>query len=178
MINRSPYQCQMNVHVLTLGGMTEEAEPRWLDEEEQAAWMSLGGLLVQLPAELDTRMQRLGDLTNFEYVVLAQLSEAPDRTLRVSELAGVTRGSLSRLSHLLKRLEARGWVRREPAPEDGRYTNAILTGPGWDKVVATAPLHVEIIRNLVIDVLTRSQRRQLREISRRILRGLTPESSC
>ena len=143
-------------------------EPNWLDEPQLAAWMRFVGLLVVLPAELDVEMQRLGDLTQFEYGVLAGLSEQPDRTMRISTLAAYARGSLSRLSHLIKRLERRGWVRRELDPADGRYTNAILTDAGYAKVVATAPGQVELVRRLVVDALTPAQLRQLGEISARI----------
>src|SRR5204863_302166 len=81
----------------------------------------------------------------FEYMVLSRLSMAPDRTSRMSELAEESGGSLSRLSNVIKRLEQRGFVRREPDPGDGRYTNAILTEPGWEKVVAAAPGHVAAV---------------------------------
>src|SRR3712207_1504244 len=113
----------MNVHALgTLNGMTAveppAAEPPWLDGEQLDAWLRFAGVLVLLPAELDGQMHRQAGITHFEYVVLARLSEAPGRTMRISDLAGLARGSLSRLSHLIKRLERRGWVRREPCPRD------------------------------------------------------------
>ena len=158
--------------------MDAAAEPDWLDEEELDTWLRLLGVLIQLPAELDADMQRLADITQFEYAVMAALSEAPDHTLRISTLAQLARGSLSRLSHLIKRLEKRGWVRREPCPEDGRYTNAVLTGTGYAKVLATAPGHVATVRRLVIDALTPTQRRQLRDISTRLLRRLDTEGGC
>ncbi len=147
-------------------------EPRWLDEAELSAWMQLSAVLILLPAELDARMQRQADLNQFEYVVMARLSEHPGHAMRMSDLAGAARGSLSRLSHLMKRLEQRGWVRREPCPEDGRYTLAILTEAGYAKLVATAPIQVEAVRDLVVDRLTRAQLRQLGAISGRVLRGL------
>jgi DNA-binding MarR family transcriptional regulator len=89
---------------------------------------------------------------------------APGRTLRMSELAELTGGSLSRLSNVVKRLEQRKFVRREPDPSDGRYTNAILTDPGWKKVVAAAPGHVAAVRHLVIDPLGPDQIAALSEI--------------
>lgn len=144
-------------------------EPRWLTGEEMRAWLSLAAVIVRLPAALDAQLQRDADLSHFEYVVLAHLSEAPGRTLRMSVLAGVANGSLSRLSHVVKRLERRGWVRRESCPGDGRYTNAILTDAGWAKVVASAPGHVHAVRELVIDALTPSQLRELTEAGERIL---------
>jgi DNA-binding MarR family transcriptional regulator len=143
-------------------------EPQWLDARQREAWLRFAGLIVVLPAELDAGMQRQAGLTQFEYGVLAGLSEQPERTMRISVLADFARGSLSRLSHLIKRLERRGWVRRELDSEDGRYTNAILTDEGYAKVVATAPGQVELVRRLVVDALTPAQLRQLGEISARI----------
>ena len=141
----------------------------WLDDAQLAAWMRFGGLLVMLPAELDSEMQRRAGLTQFEYGVLANLSESPGRTRRISELATITNGSLSRMSHLLKRLEGQRWIPREPDPENGRYTHAILTEAGWAKVVAAAPEQLELVRRLVVDALTPAQLRQLGEISARLL---------
>jgi DNA-binding MarR family transcriptional regulator len=77
----------------------------------------------------------------------------------------------------VSRLEKRGWVRRSTDPADGRYTLAHLTGDGWDKVVATAPGHVETVRRLVLDPLSRTQVRQLGEIGRRILSTVDPGNS-
>jgi DNA-binding MarR family transcriptional regulator len=148
---------------------TELASPRWLTEEERDAWMPLAGVLMRLPAALDAQLQRDAGLTHFEYLVLAGLSQAPGRTLRMSDLATFVNGSLSRLSHVVTRLERRGWVRREPCREDGRYTNAVLTDPGWDTLAAAAPGHVAEVRRLVIDALTETQLRHLREIGLRIL---------
>lgn len=156
----------------------ETPEPRWLTSEERAAWLSLMGVLTRLPTALDTQLQRDADLSNFEYGILAGLSEAPERTLRMSTLAVLAEGSLARLSQAVGRLEKRGWVHRSPDPSDGRYTLATLTGDGWEKVVATAPGHVENVRGLVFDSLTRAQVRQLREISRRILDAVDPGGSC
>jgi DNA-binding MarR family transcriptional regulator len=143
--------------------------PRWLTPGELDAWLPLGGLLLRLPAALDTQMQRDSGLSHFEYLVLASLSEAPERTRRMSALAALANGSLSRLSHVVKRLEARGWVERRPCPGDGRYTNAVLTEAGWDKVVASAPGHVEAVRTLILDALTPGELEQLGAMARRIL---------
>jgi len=141
------------------------AEPRWLSTEERAAWMPFAALLFRLPAALDAQLQRDAGISHFEYMVLASLSEAGDRTLRMSDLAAMASGSLSRLSHVVSRLEARGWVRREPCPSDGRYTYAILTDAGFRKLAAIAPGHVEAVRALVIDALNARQLRQLGDIS-------------
>lgn len=147
----------------------EPGAPRWLDAEERAAWLSLAGVIVRLPAALDRQLQRDAGLSLFEYMTLAMLSEQPDRTLRMSDLAAATDASLSRLSHVAKRLERQGLLRRAPDPDNGRYTNAILTDAGMDLVVASAPGHVAAVRELVIDPLSPAQLGQLRAAGERIL---------
>ena len=144
----------------------------WLTAEEQAAWRSVVALLIRLPAAIEAELQRDAGISQFEYLVLSGLSEAPNRTLRMSDLAAMASGSLSRLSHVVSRLEARGWVRREACPGDGRFINAVLTDDGWAKVVATAPGHVAAVRRLLIDVLTPEQLRELGAISGEVLTGL------
>ncbi|HEX4398745.1 MAG TPA: MarR family transcriptional regulator [Trebonia sp.] len=144
----------------------------WLTDEEQASWRSVVALLIRLPAAIEAELQRDAGISQFEYLVLSGLSEAPDRTLRMSDLAAMASGSLSRLSHVVSRLEARGWVRREACPGDGRFINAVLTDDGWAKVVATAPGHVAAVRRLLIDVLTPEQLRELGAISDEVLAGL------
>src|SRR5690242_15628787 len=139
-------------------------ETRWLDDRERAAWLSLVGVVTRLPAALDAQLRRDAGLSHFEYVVLAMLSDAPDRVLLMSELAALANGSLSRLSHVVSKLEKRGWVHRAPCETDGRLTYARLTDDGWAKVVAAAPGHVEAVRSLVIDALTQSQLHQLEQI--------------
>jgi DNA-binding MarR family transcriptional regulator len=153
-------------------------EPRWLDADERQTWLSLTALLIRLPSALDAQLRRDAGISHFEYQVLAGLSEAPDRTLRMSYLALLAEGSLSRLSQVVGRLEKHGWVRRTPDPADGRYTLATLTEHGWAKVVETAPGHVEAVRGLVFDPLTKAQSRQLRDIGRRIMRAIDPDDCC
>lgn len=148
--------------------MRNEPEPNWLDDEEMDAWIQVAILLSRLPHALDAQLLRDAQLTHFEYEVLASLSEAPDRTLRMSALAELANGSLSRLSHVVTRLEKRDWVQRRPCPDDGRFTNASLTQAGWEKVVATAPGYAANVRNLVVDRLSRAQIRQLAAIGKRI----------
>jgi DNA-binding MarR family transcriptional regulator len=153
-----------------------EAELPWLDDEQQAAWRALAGMTVRLRWALECQLQRDAGLSFVEYHALARLSENPENTMRMSELAEVTDASLSRLSHLIKRLELRGLVRREPDPEDGRYTNAILTEAGTRLLVASAPAHVAKVRELVIDALSREQLRQLRRASERIQQAIAAGS--
>jgi DNA-binding MarR family transcriptional regulator len=141
----------------------------WLSDEQQAAWRPFVALLLRLPAVLDAQLQKDAGITQFDYLVLSGLSEAPNRTLRMSELAATASSSLSRLSHVVSRLEAKGWVRREPCPGDGRFINAVLTEEGWHKVTATAPGHVAAVRELLIDTLTSEEFAQLGALSEKIL---------
>jgi DNA-binding MarR family transcriptional regulator len=158
--------------------MDASGGPRWLDDEEQQTWIALASVLMRLPAALDAQLQRDAGVTHFEYMVLSGLSMSPERTLRMSDLAVAAEGSLSRLSQVVSRLERRGWVRRAPDPTDGRYTLAVLTSGGWDKVVATAPGHVAAVRALVFDPLTKVQHRHVRDIGRRIMRAIDPNDRC
>jgi DNA-binding MarR family transcriptional regulator len=141
----------------------------WLSDEQQAAWRPFVALLLRLPAVLDAQLQRDAGVTHFDYLVLSGLSEAPNRTLRMSELAATASSSLSRLSHVVSRLEAKGWVRREPCPGDGRFINAVLTEEGWQKIVATAPGHVAAVRELLINTLSGEEFAQLGTLSEKIL---------
>lgn len=129
------------------------SEPRWLDDDEQRAWRRLAAVILKLPAELERQLQRDAGMSHFDYWVLALLSEAPGRTLRLSQLAAQANASLSRLSHVVTRLEGRGWATRAPCPGDARTTLAVLTEAGWRQVVAAAPGHVANVRALVFDGL-------------------------
>lgn len=128
-------------------------EPHWLDDDQQRAWRLLAAVMLKLPGELERQLQRDAGMSHFEYWVIAMLSEAPNRTLRLSELAGRCNASLSRLSHVVTRLEQRGWVVRAPSPDDSRATLGVLTEEGWRRVQAAAPGHVEAVRSLVFDGL-------------------------
>lgn len=150
-------------------------DPRWLDDTERAAWLRLVAVAELLPGVLDSQLRSDSGLTHFEYFVLAMLSEAPERTLRMTGLAQRTNATLPRLSHVVRRLEDRGLVARFPCPEDGRATNARLTDPGWDAVVAAAPGHVETVRRHVLDPLDREQLEQLRVIGDALLTRLDPD---
>jgi DNA-binding MarR family transcriptional regulator len=150
---------------------------RWLDEDEQAAWVRLAAVVELLPGVLEAQLRRDADLTHFEYWVLAMLSEAPGRTLRMTALASRTSATLSRLSHVVARLEGRGLVDRVPCPEDRRATDARLTEAGWDLVVASAPGHLETVRNYVVDALTPRQITQLTAIAGAILDRIDPDGA-
>ena len=144
-------------------------EPRWLSDEEQDAWRQLAGVMTRLPAALDAQLQRDAQLTHFGYWVLAMLSEAPGRSLRMSELAARANSSLSRLSHGVTRLVTRGWVRRERSADDGRGQVAVLTDAGWAKLLASAPGHIEAVRSLVFDGLRPDQVCALADLGRALL---------
>jgi len=151
---------------------TAAAAPRWLDDEQQNSWRAFAAAMVKLRWALECQLQHDVGLSFIEYYALARLSESPGHTMRMSELAEVTNASLSRLSHLIKRLELRNLVRREPDPSDGRYTNAILTRAGLRLLSASAPTHVAKVRELVIDALSPAELRQLRTASERILQRI------
>lgn len=108
------------------------------------------------------------------YIVLSLLSEAPARSLRMSELASVCRSSQSRMSHAVDRMEERGWIRREPCHDDKRGFLAVLTDAGWEAVQAAAPGHIETVRRTVLDHLSDDQVRQLGEICQEVLRAIDP----
>lgn len=146
----------------------------WLTEPERAAWLRLVAVVELLPGVLDSQLRTEAGLTHFEYFVLAMLSEAPERTLRMTALAQRTNATLPRLSHVTRRLESRGLAERFPCPEDGRATNARLTDAGWDTVVAAAPGHVDTVRRHVLDPLTPAQLEQLRCIGDALLTRLDP----
>ena len=150
---------------------------RWLDADEHAACVRLAAVVELLPGVLEAQLRRDADLSHFEYWVLAMLSEAPERTLRMTALASRTSATLSRLSHVVARLESRGLLERFPCPEDRRATNARLTPAGWDVVVASAPGHLETVRTHVIDALTPRQISQLSAIAGAILDRVDPDGA-
>lgn len=152
-------------------------DTRWLDQRQLATWVRLAAVLELLPGALDSQLRRDAQLTHFDYYVLAMLSEAPGRTLRMTELASYTTATLARLSHVVQRLENRGLVERVPCPQDRRATNAQLTEAGWQKVLQSAPGHAATVRDLVIDALTPEQVTQLAAIGEAILHRLDPDGS-
>lgn len=151
-------------------------DARDFTDDELDTWSALATVLEWLPAALDAQLQSAG-LTHFEYGILYALSVAPHRTLRMSTLAGYANSSLSRLSRAVARLEKKDWVRRTPDPQDGRYTLAILTDSGVEKVDEATPGHVQTVHRLVFEPLTLAQTRQLRDISRRITSAIRAEGT-
>ncbi|MFD4542906.1 MarR family winged helix-turn-helix transcriptional regulator [Streptomyces bauhiniae] len=154
-------------------GHEDEEEVRWLDQQEKDAWTGLISLVLQLPGKLESPLRQDHGLTLFEYLVLSQLSEAPQRTLRMGELAFLASGSLSRLSNVVKRCEQRGWIIRTPDPSDGRYTLAVLTDAGHDIVRRAAATHVRSVRGTVLDPLNAADHKALARIARKL--RITPD---
>jgi DNA-binding MarR family transcriptional regulator len=134
-----------------------QRETVWLDDDQQRAWRQLLAMIMELPAALESDLQRTTGLTTFEYLVLANLSEADERTLRMSQLASSANSSLSRLSHVVRRLEANGLVLKRVCAEDGRVSVVELTKAGWRRVSGAAPLHVAKVRELVVEPLTKAE---------------------
>jgi DNA-binding MarR family transcriptional regulator len=151
-------------------------EPRWLSAEERRAWLALVSVTTLLPAALDAHLTSLGKLSLFDYNVLAMLSEADGRALPMKELAARTSASLSRLSHVVTKLENRGWVDRQPSPHDARVTTAHLTDAGWETIVDLAPEHVHRVRELVFDGLDEGDARHLADIAEKIVAQLDEAS--
>ena len=144
---------------------------RWLDDEESEAWIGLVCMLIRLPSALDRQLRRDSGISHFEYQMLVMLSEAPDRTLSMSSLSALTEGSLPRLSQVATRLERAGSIERKPDPGDGRSTLATLTDAGFEQLPKAAPMHVEHVRALIFDHLTRDQVRELTKIADQVLQS-------
>jgi len=162
------------------GGMTAIERPQavgahadlWLTPDQLASWLSVVRMFTRLPWAIDAQLQRDADLSMMEYMTMAILSTSPEQTLRMSDLAERVSSSLSRLSHLVKRLECRGYVRREADPADGRFTNAILLPAGMGKLESAAPGHVAYVRQLVIDNLSAERLRRLGQDAERIVQRI------
>jgi DNA-binding MarR family transcriptional regulator len=143
--------------------------PDWLDDHEQRAWRALAAVVLKLPGDLETQLHRDAGMSHFEYWVLAILSETPGRSLRLSQLAEQSNASLSRLSHVITRLQKRGWVERRPCPGDARSTLAVLTEAGYQHLVAAAPGHVAAVRRAVFDGLDTDDVAELARLCESIL---------
>jgi DNA-binding MarR family transcriptional regulator len=150
----------------------------WLSDEEQRTWRSFVAASRSLFDQLDRELQRDAGMTHADYEVLVRLSEAPDRCLRMGELAERTGSSRSRLSHAVAGLEGSGWVRRQRCPTDGRGTVAVLTDEGLAALAAAAPGHVRGVRRHLLDQLGRTQQRALRTISDTVLDHLEEERTA
>ncbi|WP_265442947.1 MarR family winged helix-turn-helix transcriptional regulator [Flexivirga meconopsidis] len=151
--------------------------PRWLSSQERQTWRSLHLVLATLPGALGRQLQSDSGLSFLEYYVLVGLADRPGRSMRMGELASFANSEQSRLSHLMRRLEQRGLVRREPDPQDGRVTLAVLTDDGQEALVEAAPGHVERVRELIFDRLTAADQAALRRVMGKIADGLCTDAS-
>ena len=151
------------------------ADPRWLNAEEQQAWRAYLEATLLLFDALDRQLQQDAGMPHGYYEILVRLSESADRSMRMSELATLTRSSRSRLSHAVARLEERGWVERLDCPTDRRGQVAHLTDEGFRVLENAAPGHVEAVHAHLVDRLTPEQLRQLAAIGAAVRDGLAPE---
>jgi DNA-binding MarR family transcriptional regulator len=153
---------------------TKPRPTRWLTAEEQRAWRAYVDANRLLVDAIDDELQRDAGIPYTYYEILVRLSEAPERRLRMSELADRATASRSRMSHAVARLEAMGWVRRDECPSDRRGQVAVLTDDGFAALEAAAPGHVDCVREALFDQLTPEQVRALREIGEAVVRHLGP----
>jgi DNA-binding MarR family transcriptional regulator len=154
---------------------------RWLTDEELRSWFPLAGVMLKLNTALDSQLQRDSDLTHFDYLCLAMLSEEPDWTSTMSALAARTNASLSRLSHVISKLEKRGWVSRCRSDVSRRVTLVTMTEEGYAVLVAAAPGHVETVRSLIYDGLDPEDVANLHKVMSHILERIESSglrSSC
>lgn len=158
--------------------MSDDGEVRWLDRAEMTAWLRLIAVAERLPGILDSQLRRESGLTHYEYQVLAMLSDAPARTLRMTQLGLQTNATLPRLSHVVRRLEDRGLVERTEAPEDRRASNARLTDEGYAALAAAAPGHVATVREFVLDPLSGPQVDALADALGAILHRVDPSGDA
>lgn len=151
--------------------------PRWLTDEEQRVWRAYLQATTLLEDHFDRQLQRDAGMPHTYYGLLVQLSQAPRRRMRMTELARNAKITRSRLSHAIARLEKNGWVRREDCSSDKRGQNAVLTEDGLDMLRRSAPGHVEAVRQAMFDRLTDEQVSSLGEIMRVLATGLEPEGT-
>ena len=142
---------------------------RWLTEEELASWLPLAGVMLKLNPALDSQLQRDSDMTHFDYLCLAMLSEESDYTMTMSALAARTNASLSRLSHVISKLEKRGWVSRCRSEVSRRVTLVTMSDEGYAVLVEAAPGHVETVKSLIYDGLSADDVANLHKLMSHIL---------
>ncbi|MEU6167289.1 MarR family winged helix-turn-helix transcriptional regulator [Streptomyces tanashiensis] len=157
-----------------MGPMGDMTEPRWLTDEEQHVWRAYLHATTLLEDHLDRQLQRDAGMPHIYYGLLVQLSQAPRRRLRMTELARSAKITRSRLSHAIARLEKNGWVRRENCPSDKRGQFAQLTDEGAEVLRRNAPGHVAAVRQAMFDRLSADQVEQLGAIMRVMAEGLEP----
>lgn len=149
-------------------------EPHWLTDDEQCAWRAWIAISLLLPDRLSRDLQEESGISLADYEILVRLSEAPERRLRMSELAQATLSSRSRLTHQIDRLERAGWVERAPCEGDRRGAYAVMTPTGWDFLVHAAPAHVASVREHLVDVLTPAEFAEFGRLCARVAERLDP----
>ncbi|WP_189329088.1 MarR family winged helix-turn-helix transcriptional regulator [Actinoplanes ianthinogenes] len=153
--------------------VTAHPEPDWLSSPEMAAWLNLTQLLMLLPSALDRQLRDDAGIPHAYYQILATLSGAPGRSMRMTDLARMVGTTTSRLSHAVASLEQRGWMARKACAFDKRGQIASLTDEGMAVLAAAAPGHVAEVRRLIFDHLSPAEVDQLREITGKILPAVT-----
>ncbi|MGW7432054.1 MarR family winged helix-turn-helix transcriptional regulator [Streptomyces sp. NPDC054861] len=148
--------------------------PRWLSDEEQRVWRAYLHATTLLEDHLDRQLQRDAGMPHIYYGLLVQLSQAPRRRLRMTQLAKDAKITRSRLSHAVARLEKNGWVLREDCPSDKRGQFAYLTDEGFAVLERSAPGHVAAVRQAIFDRLSPEQVEQLGAIMSVMAEGLQP----
>ncbi len=154
---------------ITLRYTSHVRDDPWLNDEQQQTWRVFMAMTAALNARIERDLQQAAGMPHAYYLILAMLSEAPGRSLRMNQLAEIVQASQSRLSHAIARLEDYGWVRREPAPGDRRGQLAVLTDTGHARLVEVAPNHAETVRSMMFDPLSDSQLVEFRQICETLL---------
>lgn len=149
-----------------------------LSADESEAWMALMGLTMWLPAALDVQLSRDEGISNFEYGALSALARQECRSMRIKDVARMANSAFPRVSKMIDRFEKQGWVTRQPDPDDGRATRAVLTEAGLQKARSATPGHIDLARELVFDQLTPAQVKQLTTIASKITRAAGPDGAC
>src|SRR3954467_8487044 len=155
-------------------GSCPAVETRWLSPEEQKVWRAWLYSSSLLHDRLDPELTHQTGISHAYSEILVALSEAPDRAMRMSELADRCLSSRSRLSHAVSRLEERGWVRRQVCESDGPGHLAVLTDDGFAALEAAAPVHVTGVRTHLFDQLSPAQVAAMRDLGETLLRHLDP----
>jgi DNA-binding MarR family transcriptional regulator len=154
----------------------DEAEVRWLSDSEQRSWRAILRGTRLLEEALDRALDVV-DIQLSEYEIISMLSEAPDARLRMSEIAAMVVQSRSRLTHTATRLESRGWVAREPCADDRRGVELVLTPAGWEAVTRISRVHVQSVRDNLVDIMPPEQFKALGDAMAVIRDHLDPEAS-
>lgn len=149
------------------------AEPNWLDETESRAWRGYRRMHALLDLQIARDLNADSTLSDTDYDVLSNLSEAAGHRLRLTDLAALMLWSKSRLSHHVTRMQQRGLVTREDSPTDARAAVVLLTDAGWAAIRAAAPPHLESVRRNFVDLLTRKELTALGDIAEKVVARLS-----